>query len=65
MYSHQCLLLPLTVRTISSVDITVYKEGFHGDLNETFLVGNVDKVGVDLVKASYESLQKAIEFGKC
>jgi len=55
---------PLQDGDILNIDITVYKDGFHGDLNETFLVGNVDKAGVDLVKASYESLQKAIEFVK-
>ena len=51
---------PLQDGDIVNVDITVYKDGFHGDLNETFLVGNVDATGVKLVQASYDCLQKAI-----
>lgn len=46
------------------VDITVYYRGFHGDLNETFLVG--DKVSEDkrkLVQVTYECLQQAIDIG--
>ena len=39
------------------------QNGFHGDLNETFLVGNVDETGRKLVEASYESLRRAIEQG--
>lgn len=43
------------------VDISVYHDGFHADLNETFLVGNVDHESLNLVKTTYESLFKAIE----
>ena len=39
------------------------QNGFHGDLNETFLVGNVDEAGRKLVEASYQSLSRAIEQG--
>lgn len=52
---------PLEDGDILNIDITVYKNGFHGDLNETFLVGNVDEAGRKLVEASYESLSRAIE----
>jgi len=52
---------PLQDGDILNIDITVYKNGFHGDLNETFLVGNVDEGGRKLVEASYESLRRAIE----
>lgn len=47
------------------VDITVYHRGFHGDLNETFFVG--DQVSEDkrkLVQVTYECLQQAIDMGK-
>ncbi|KAM3725126.1 Methionine aminopeptidase [Dirofilaria immitis] len=47
---------------ICNVDVTVYHRGFHGDLNETFLVG--DKVKEEtrkLVKVTYECLQHAID----
>lgn len=47
-----CLLL---------VDITVYHNGFHGDLNETFLVGKVKPEVRKLVEVTHECLQKAIE----
>jgi len=46
------------------VDISVYKHGFHSDLNETFLIGNVDKKSRDLVRTAYECLEKAIEMSK-
>jgi len=52
---------PLEDGDILNIDITVYKNGFHGDLNETFLVGTVDESGRKLVEASYESLRRAIE----
>lgn len=46
------------------MDVTVYHRGFHGDLNETFFVG--DKVAEDkrkLVQVTYECLQQAIDIG--
>jgi len=46
------------------VDISVFKHGFHGDLNETFLIGNVDKKSRDLVRTAYECLEKAMEMSK-
>ncbi|KIH65624.1 methionyl aminopeptidase domain protein [Ancylostoma duodenale] len=43
------------------VDVTVYHRGFHGDLNETFLVGDkVDEESRKLVRVTYECLQQAI-----
>ena len=53
---------PDTVLSLS-VDITVYVGGFHGDLNETFFVGNVDEGGKKLVRTAYECLMKGIEIG--
>ncbi|KFM59924.1 Methionine aminopeptidase 1, partial [Stegodyphus mimosarum] len=55
---------PLEDGDILNIDITVYHRGFHGDLNETFLVGNVDEAGKKLVRVTYESLMKAIEIVK-
>lgn len=52
---------PLTDGDLCNVDITVYYNGFHGDLNETFFVGNVSDKHRDLVRVTYESLAKAIE----
>ena len=46
------------------VAISVYKHGFHSDLNETFFVGNVDQKSRDLVRTTYECLEKAIEMSK-
>lgn len=54
-------LRPLEDGDICNVDITVYHREFHGDLNETFLVGNVSDKVKDLVKVTHECLQKAIE----
>lgn len=52
---------PLQDGDICNVDVTVYHNGFHGDLNETFFVGNVSEKHKNLVKVTYESLCKAIE----
>jgi hypothetical protein len=48
----------------SAVDITVYHNGFHGDLNETFYVGEVDEGARKLVQTTYECLMQAIDSGK-
>jgi methionyl aminopeptidase len=45
---------------ILNVDITAFKDGFHGDSNQTFLVGNVDKAVVDLVDRTRQALDRAI-----
>jgi methionyl aminopeptidase len=55
---------PLKSGDIVNLDVTVYHHGYHGDLNETYLVGSVDKKAKHLVKAAYTSLQKAIEICK-
>ena len=46
------------------MDVTVYNHGYHGDLNETNLVGSVDKKGKKLVKSTYNTLMKVIEICK-
>jgi len=53
---------PLVNGDLCNIDVTVYHHGFHGDLNETILVG--DKVSEEdqkLVAVTYECLQKAID----
>ena len=46
---------------IVNLDVTIYtKEGYHSDLNETFLVGNVDEDSRRLVECAYECLRAAI-----
>jgi methionyl aminopeptidase len=40
--------------------VTVYHRGFHGDLNETFFVGDVKPEYKKLVEVTYEALMKAI-----
>jgi methionyl aminopeptidase len=49
---------------ICNLDVTVYHHGFHGDLNETFFVGNVKDEYKKLVQVTYESLMKAIAIVK-
>ncbi|KMQ89629.1 methionine aminopeptidase 1-like protein [Lasius niger] len=55
---------PLQDGDICNVDVTVYHNGFHGDLNETFLVGNVKPEVKKLVEVTYECLSKAIDIVK-
>ncbi|XP_055956700.1 methionine aminopeptidase 1D, mitochondrial [Patella vulgata] len=37
---------------IINIDITVYFNGYHGDLSETYLIGQVDEEGQNLVSAA-------------
>ena len=46
---------PLEEGDIVNVDVTVYHGGYHGDLNETFVVGEVE---IDLI---VERLGEAID----
>ena len=54
---------PLEDGDIVNIDISVYYKGYHGDLNETFMVGNVDEHSFRLVKCAYDCLRVAID--KC
>ncbi|CAK1540140.1 unnamed protein product [Leptosia nina] len=53
-------LRPLENGDIINVDITVYSKGYHGDCSKTFLVGDVDEKGQELVAVTEECLLKAI-----
>ncbi len=45
---------PLQSGDIVNVDVSVYYKGFHGDLNETFVVGEVDEASKQLIKVTSE-----------
>lgn len=45
---------------IVNLDVTLFREGVHGDTNATFLVGNVDEASKRLVKVTRECLELGI-----
>ncbi|OLY80266.1 Methionine aminopeptidase 1 [Smittium mucronatum] len=49
-----------------NLDVTLYHNGFHGDLNETYIIGEVNKKdkGTKLVLTAKECLEKAIKMVK-
>lgn len=50
---------------IVNIDVTTFNRGgYHGDLNETFLVGKVDEDGKRLVKTAFECLQNSLAMVK-
>jgi methionyl aminopeptidase len=49
---------------IINIDVTVIKDGFHGDTSKTFLVGNCSVLAKRLVKVAWECLYKGIELVK-
>ncbi|KAF9936151.1 Methionine aminopeptidase 1 [Mortierella alpina] len=49
---------------IFNLDVSVYKDGFHSDLNETIAIGAVDETGVRLIKTARECLEKAMAMVK-
>jgi len=55
---------PLQDGDILNVDISVYYGGFHSDLNEMFLIGNVDDAAKKLVQVTKEALDKSIAICK-
>ncbi|KAK7111849.1 methionine aminopeptidase 1-like [Littorina saxatilis] len=52
---------PLEKGDIVNIDISAYHRGFHGDLNETLFVGEVDDASKELVKTTHECLSLAID----
>ena len=52
---------PLQEGDIVNVDITLYHNGCHGDLNEMFFVGDVDEGAQKLVQTTCECLMQAID----
>lgn len=55
---------PLENGDILNIDISIYLNGYHSDLNETYLVGEVDEGSKHLVKSAYNCLMKAIDICK-
>lgn len=51
------------LKNLNLVDVTVYHRGFHGDLNETLFIGEVDEKSKLLTKVTHEALMKAIDIG--
>ncbi|KAH8828581.1 methionyl aminopeptidase [Flagelloscypha sp. PMI_526] len=51
---------PLEDGDIVNIDVTVYLDGFHGDTSRTYLVGDVDEQGNDLVNATTQALVAGI-----
>ncbi|KAJ6541778.1 methionyl aminopeptidase [Mycena capillaripes] len=51
---------PLEDGDMVCIDVTVYLDGYHGDTAQTFLVGEVDKDGQELAKATNEALEAGI-----
>ena len=52
---------PLVDGDIVNLDVTLYREGVHGDTNATFLVGEVDDGSRNLVRVTRECLMLGIE----
>lgn len=46
---------------IVNIDVTVIKDGYHGDTSRTFLVGNVSEDTKLLVERTYKAMMKGIE----
>ena len=55
---------PLADGDIINLDVTLFKEGVHGDTNATFFVGEVDELSRRLVNVTRESLERGIEAAK-
>jgi methionyl aminopeptidase len=52
---------PLRDGDIVNFDVTLYREGVHGDTNATFFVGRVDEASHRLVRVTRECLARGIE----
>jgi len=46
---------------ILNIDVTVLREGFHGDTSAMFFVGDVSDAAKDICNAAYEAMWKGIE----
>ena len=51
---------PLREGDIVNLDVTVYREGVHGDTNATFAVGRIDDESARLVAVTRQCLERAI-----
>ena len=55
---------PLAEGDIVNLDISVFKDGYHADLNETYCVGQVSESSRALIEVTYDSLMAAIAYCK-
>lgn len=51
---------PLQEGDIINVDVSAMYKGYHGDLNETYLVGNADEKTKTLVSSAYQCMMNAL-----
>ena len=51
---------PIQEGDIVNLDVSVFKDGFHSDLNETFMIGKCDPQAEHLVRTAYESLAACV-----
>jgi methionyl aminopeptidase len=49
---------------IVNVDVTAFKDGWHGDTSRTFEIGEISVKAKKLVRTTYEAMMKAIEIVK-
>jgi len=49
---------------IINIDVTLYHDGFHGDLNETYPVGRIDEDSQRLIRTARECLDESIKICK-
>jgi len=49
---------------IVNIDVTLYYDGFHGDLNETYAVGRIDEDSEKLIRTARKCLDEAIKLCK-
>ena len=49
---------------VVNVDVTAFKEGWHGDTSRMFKVGKISIKAENLINATYESMMKAINIVK-
>ncbi|KAF9040792.1 peptidase M24, structural domain-containing protein [Panaeolus papilionaceus] len=49
---------------IINIDISIYHDGFHADLNETYAVGAIDQDSQKLIRTTREALDAAIKICK-
>lgn len=52
---------PLKKGDILNIDVTVIKDGFHGDSSRMFAVGEISPVAQRLIKTTHECMMKGIE----
>ena len=52
---------PLQAGDILNIDVTVYLNGYHGDVSDTFTVGQVDSFAERLIEVTRETLNVGID----